>query len=328
MNSESLKKLLVNPGRTWKKVDETIAKEIKSYLLGNGGVEEEVKSPHEIWRIRFSDSTLTYYQTGTLYSTPLNFNDPAVFKTWGQIDSVVGSGYVLPTKDFLIGLDETGKGELIGHTVLTGVIFPKELFGKIDLLIGDADTKKRHTFEYWDGIFKKLRHLKGLGLDFTIKKIPPWHVDRYNLNKIMDVSYQEILSILCRRVEINQCRIVLDDYRIGTTLNHLLNSLRGQGAQVIVATNSEDKYLEAKTASLISKRTSEAVIKAINEKTGFQINGLSVGSGNARDGQTLDWLKAWHASGKEWPWFVKRSFQTIREIEGKTGKVRKKNPLI
>jgi len=31
---------------------------------------------------------------------------------WQYIDSVVGSAYVLPTKDFLIGLDETGKGEL------------------------------------------------------------------------------------------------------------------------------------------------------------------------------------------------------------------------
>jgi len=62
------------------------------------------------------------------------------------IDSVVGSAYVLPTKDFLIGLDETGKGEVIGHTVLTGVIFPKELFKDVDLLIGPADTKNRHKF--------------------------------------------------------------------------------------------------------------------------------------------------------------------------------------
>ena len=41
---------------------------------------------------------------------------------------------MLPTKDFLIGLDETGKGEVIGHTVLTGVIFLKEIFKDIDFV--------------------------------------------------------------------------------------------------------------------------------------------------------------------------------------------------
>ena len=99
-------------GRTWKNVNSSDAKEIKEYLLKEGGVEEEVKAPYEEWRVRFSDSTFTYYKKGTLYSTPSNSKDPAVFNAWQYIDSVVDSAYVLPTKDFLIGLDETGKGEL------------------------------------------------------------------------------------------------------------------------------------------------------------------------------------------------------------------------
>ncbi|MDK2864884.1 MAG: hypothetical protein PWP37_1076 [Thermotogota bacterium] len=315
-------------GRTWKRVDPSTAEEIKNYLLKNGGYEQEVKSPHEEWRIRFSDSTFTYYKSGTLYSTSSNSKDPVVFNAWQQIDSLVGSAYVLPSKDFLIGLDETGKGEVIGHTILTGVIFPKEIFKEIDLLVGPADTKKRHEFEYWDEIFMKLDKLRGRGLDFIYEKIPPWHVDRYNLNKIMDVSYQRILSIFLRKVEISRCRIVLDDYGIGDTLIRFLNFLKQQGVEVIVAQNSEDKYLEAKVASLISKRQREAVIKAINENPEFQIDGLSVGSGNAGDPKTDVWLKAWWNKNKSWPWFVKRSFKNIREIEGKTEKIKKILPPI
>ena len=304
------------------------AEEIKKYLLNEGGVEEEVKAPHEEWRIRFSDSTFTYYKKGTLYSTPSNSRDPAVFHAWRYIDSLVGSAYVLPTKDFLIGLDETGKGEVIGHTVLTGVIFRKELFKEVDLLIGPADTKNRHEFEYWDEIFIKLDKLRSKGLNFIHEKIPPWHVDRYNLNKIMDVSYQRILSIFFRKVEISQCRVVLDDYGIGDTLKRFLNSLEKQGAEIIVAKNSEDKYLEAKVASLISKREREAVIKAINENPEFQIDGLSVGSGNAGDPKTDAWLKAWWKKYKSWPWFVKRSFKNVRKIEGKPEEVKKILPPI
>jgi len=315
-------------GRTWRDIEATAPEKIKIYLLEHGGVEEETKSTHEEWRVKFSDSTFTCYKKGTLYSTPSNSNDPAVLEAWRYIDSIVGSRYVLPTRDFLVGLDETGKGEVIGHTVLTGVIFPKDIFKQIDMIVGSADTKKRHDFQYWDGIFKTLDRLRDLRFHFITEKIPPWHVDKYNLNKIMDVVYQRILSILFRQAEPSRCRIVLDDYGIGPMLKRFLRFLEKQGAEVVVTQNSEDKYLEARTASLISKRTREAVIKAINENLDFQVDGLSMGSGNAGDKQTSEWLRKWHASGKEWPWFVKQSFRTVWQIEGKTGKPRKVIPPV
>jgi len=105
-------------GRRWKNIEHLTAEEIKDYLLRNGGEEREVKAPYEDWRVRFSDSTFTYYKSGTLYSTPSNSKDPAVFNAWQYIDSLVGSAYVLPSKDFLIGLDETGKGEVWGAPLL------------------------------------------------------------------------------------------------------------------------------------------------------------------------------------------------------------------
>lgn len=315
-------------GRTWKNVESSTAKRIKTHLLDQGGIEQEVKSPYEEWRVKFSDSTSTCYKKGTIYSTPSNSEDPAVFAAWKYIDSLVGPAYALPTKDFLIGLDETGKGEVIGHTILTGAIFPKEIFHEVDLIVGPADTKKRHKFEYWDRLFREVDGLRSSGLDFITEKVPPWHVDRYNLNKIMDVTYQRILSIFFRKAEINRCRIVLDDYGMGRTLNRFMNFLEKQGAEVVVTTNAEDQYLEAKTASLLSKRVREVVMRAINGNPEFHIDGQPVGSGNAGDKQTLEWLRKWRASGQQWPWFVKRSFKTIRQIEGKPGKPRKVIPPI
>jgi len=315
-------------GRSWKGVDSSIADEIKSYLMSNGGEEQEAKGAYESWRVKFSDSTFTYYSTGTLYSTPSKADDPSVMRAWKTIDSLVGSAYELPSKEFLIGLDETGKGEVIGHTVLTGVIFPKEIFQDLDLILGPADTKKRHEFEYWDDIFKKLDRYRPYGLNFIIEKIPPWVVDRYNLNKIMDITYQRILNVFFRKADIEKCRIVLDDYGIGDTLRRFLNFLELHGAEVIVVSGSEERYLEAKAASLLSKRTREGVMKAINNNPEFKIDDLSVGSGNAGNPQTRQWLERWYATHRSWPWFVKRSFRNIRELEGKTGKVTKAIPPI
>ena len=53
-----------------------------------------------------------------------------------------------------------------------------------------------------------------------------------------------------------------------------LNFLERQGAEIIVAKHSEGEYLEAKTASLISKRIWEDVVKAINKNPESQIDGL------------------------------------------------------
>jgi len=315
-------------GRTWKNVDKDKAEEIRKHLLECGGTEEKVKSPHEVWRIKFSDSTFTFYSKGTLYATPSPSSDPAVMDMWKYIDSLYGSRYVLPSKEFLIGLDETGKGEVIGHTFLTGVIFPKEIFYDLDLQIGPADTKKRHEFEYWDKLFGRLDHFRRLGFEYIIETIPPWHVDKYNLNKIMDVVYQRILSTFFRKVDMSRCRIVLDDYGIGPILRRFFNFLKMQGAEIVVTHNADELYLEAKAASLISKRFREAQIKRINENPEFQINGLSVGSGNAGDMQTLNWLERWYSVHKSWPWFVKRSFKTVKQIEGDVSRVEKESPPI
>ena len=54
-------------------------------IFKKGGVEEEVKAPHEEWQIRQILPLLTtgnYYKKGTLYSTPSNSKDPAVFNVW------------------------------------------------------------------------------------------------------------------------------------------------------------------------------------------------------------------------------------------------------
>jgi len=314
-------------GRTWKKITEEKAQLIKEYLLEKGGDEQNVSSPYEAWRIRFSDSTFTYYTSGKLHSTPSNSNDPAVIEAWEWISNTAGSSFITPNKDYLIGLDETGKGELVGHLHLVGVVFPSKLFPILENITSTADTKKRHPFSYWDELYKKISQLAQEGLGFIHETIPPWQVDEYNLNKIMDVVYQRILANFLRELDVSKCRIVIDDYGVGPTLRRFLNFLEKRGGEVIVVTGSEDEYLEARVASLIAKRQREGVVEAINRREEFKVNGLSIGSGNASDVQTRKWLEAWYQSGEEWPWFVKRSYKTVREIEGRD-RIPKKTPPI
>ena len=316
------KMIIKYPSQKWR-VDINTADEIKSYLIHQGGLEDKnIKSEYEVWRIKFSDATFTYYRSGILFCTASSA--PSIKGVWEFISSRAGSRFVLPTKDFLIGLDETGKGEILGHTILVGAIFPKTIFKEVERLVGVADTKKKRSTSYWNGVLKRLDLMKGL--DFYLEKIPPWHIDRFNINKIMDVVYQRILSNFMRHFQAADCRIVLDDYGVGEKLRRYLRSLENAGADVKIIHQADEHYLEARVASLIAKREREKIIEAIGRDEEFRIEDCNIGSGNAGDKETINWLKKWREKGKPWPWFVKQSFRTVREIDGKLGKVEKIEP--
>jgi len=119
--------------------------------------------------------------------------------------------------------------------------------------------------------------MKGLG--FYLEKIPPWHVDRFNINKIMDVVYQRILSNFMHHFQAADCRIVLDDYGVGEKLRRYLRSLENAGADVKIIHQADEHYLEARISSLIAKR--EKIIEAIGRDEEFRIEGCNIGSGKS-----------------------------------------------
>jgi ribonuclease HII len=318
-------KLISN--RKWTIQDPATADKIREWLVAKGGNQDaEVKNEHEAWRVRFSDATITFYKKGTLFIT--DSNDGALVEAHRFIESLVGSRFVSSTKDFLLGFDETGKGEVLGHVILVGAMFPKDLYSEIEGVVGVADTKVSHTLAYWDELFRKVDFFRSRGLQFFVEKIPPWHVDRYNINKLLDLTYQRILLSFAQRIDLHGCRIVLDDYGIGPSLNRYLKALEIGGAETIKTTKADDTYLESRLASLISKREQQKVLEAVKRNPEFALEGQDMGSGNAGDSKTVGWLKAWHGTSKAWPWFVKRSFKTVYEIEGKLTPPKKSIPPI
>lgn len=302
--------------KTWSDVKRDIAEKIKNWLIKNGGTEKTVGSSYEVWRIKYSDVTITYYASGKLFCT--DSNDQAIVKIHKYIYSLVGSQFIQPTREYLLGFDETGKGEVIGHTILVGVLIPADLYTELEIHIGTANTKVKHEFKYWDEIYRKIDYYTKQGLKYIIQKIPPWQIDKYNINKIFDITYQRILNQLIEGLEKQKLRIVLDDYGVGFHLNKFLKVLENSGAEVIKTTKADNIYLEARVASIISKREQQRLIDAISRNPEYEIPGKPIGSGNAGDKKTIEWLKAWKKTGKDWPWFVKRSFKTIREIDGIT----------
>lgn len=311
-------------GQKWTIKNEHFNK-IKELIQSHDSSEDDTSnSDTEEWRLRIGKSVFTLYKSGTLFNNQATSEQ--ILELREKITNYSTSEFKKTDRDVLIGLDETGKGELVGHEVLCGTCFPVNLFEEIKDALGMANTKTHKTFDYWDVIFSKINPLTVKGLSFQIQTIPPWHIDRYNTNKIMDVVYKRIISDLTYQIPLDKLSIVLDDYKVGDNLRGYLHSLEKEGVKIIVTEKADDKFLEAKLASVLAKRERERMMNGINER--FQIGGLPIGSGNAADERTKKWLQAWKKSGQPWPWFIKKSYSTIRELDGLSGFAKKIEPPI
>jgi ribonuclease HII len=315
---------IVRP-RSWKNTVADKLAHVKEILLRAGAIEDKnLKNPHEAWRVRLEGTVFTAYTTGTLYCNGGEL--PELTFLYEKVSEALDQALEQPDAKVLIGLDETGKGEVLGHSALAAVVIQSQTLKSIDSVISSVDTKTRKEFGFWDSLIEELDAFRGRGLDFDVETVPPWDVDRYNINKILDVVYQRLLSRALRGVDPQIVRVTIDDYGVGRNLDEYLESLQAAGAEVRVETKADTRYVEVRAASVVAKWRRELAMKRIAER--FSLPGTPVGSGNAGDPDTKAWLAAWKATGKPWPWFVKISYRTIRELDGRAEPIQKVDPPI
>lgn len=286
--------------------------------------DRQLHNPHEAWRVRYAGSVFTAYLSGTLYC---NGGDaPELSFVYGKIAELTGTAPATADSEILIGLDETGKGEVLGHAALAAVKVRVASVPLLDKIIGSVDTKSRKSFSFWDGIIKELDALRGRGLEYEVETLPPWDIDKYNVNKILDVVYQRLLARMLHGEDSAKVSVTVDDYGIGANMDRYLHSLSAAGATVRVEAKADIHYPEVRAASIVSKWRRELAMKGIGER--FSFPEQPIGSGNAGDPLTKAWLQRWKATGKPWPWFVKTSFRNIREMDGRSTPVSKSDPPI
>ena len=214
-------------GQKWTVGDDGID-EIRKIVRSYGGVEDEaVKAGTEAWRMRIGRTVFTMYRNGTLYNNAAG--DQNVLELRDEITRCCKPRFESTGREVLIGVDETGKGEVAGEEVLCGARFSSGLYGEVDSVAGMADTKSNRMYGYWDGIFSRASEMGGMGLCFDIERIPPEKIDKYNINRLMDAAYKRIISCLMQGIRPDKASIIVDDYHIGRELKDYLGSHGKEG---------------------------------------------------------------------------------------------------
>ena len=201
---------------------------------------------------------------------------------------------------FVIGIDEAGRGPVIGPMVIVGYCIKTRKVNQLEE-IGVRDSKDL-TREQRSQLYRKLVEIADYYISITI---PPQLIDIHNLNEL---EHRMISYIIERASTILQHRLkeaIVDAVGPPRKLKKKL-STRFPLIEITVETNSDRKYSVVSAASIIAKTIRDSIMLSIEEKYGL------VGSGYPHDPVTREWIKTYYEKHpQDPPWFIRRSWSTI-----------------
>ena len=161
--------------------------------------------------------------------------------------------------NYLIGIDEVGRGCLAGPVTVAVLLLPGRFnFRRTLNLPALKDSKKlsaqqRHKWFEW---------IKKRGLLYVIARVYPRTIDRINISRAANLAATRAFKKLCSMLDIRDVRCVLLDGGL------YLNRSRVNSQELIVKTvvRGDEKYNCIKLASIVAKVTRDRVMKRNHKK--------------------------------------------------------------
>lgn len=206
----------------------------------------------------------------------------------------------------IIGVDDAGRGCVIGPLVICGISVEEDLVGEfVDMGIKDSKMLKREKRErLYDTIMS-------LGVKYEVVKIPPRKIDVYvkrkkkheKLNKLEAMNMAEVIN----RLEGDTAIIDACDTNISVFYDQVYERLERE-VRLVVAHKADRLYPVVSAASIIAKVERDREIDALRKRYG------DFGSGYPSDRKTVKFLESWLESYSTLPPIVRKSWKTVRRL--------------
>ncbi|MDI6842500.1 MAG: ribonuclease HII [Methanothermobacter wolfeii] len=201
----------------------------------------------------------------------------------------------------VLGIDEAGRGPVIGPLVVAGVMVPERKFSILRKM-GIKDSKKL-TPERRRFLARKIQRIARV---FTVKisasDIDAMRARGFNLNEIEKIAIRRII------MEAQPARVIIDS--VDVKPSRLEDEIRAQfkDMEVKAEHGADARYYPVAAASIIAKVERDLEIEKIrkkNRKLG------DIGSGYPSDPRTKSFLEGF--SYDELPDFVRKSWATVKK---------------
>ncbi|NJE04610.1 ribonuclease HII [Thermococcus sp. M36] len=220
----------------------------------------------------------------------------------------------------LAGIDEAGRGPVIGPMVIAAVVLDEENVPKLEEL-GVRDSKKltpKRRERLFDDIIALLD-------DYVILELWPEEIDSREgtLNEFEVENFVKALNSLKIKSDVVYIDAAdVKEKRFGEDIKKKLDF----EAEIIAEHKADDRFVPVSAASILAKVTRDRAIERLKEEYG------EIGSGYPSDPKTRTFLEEYYREHGEFPPIVRRTWKTLRKIEEKlrakkTKKTRKKGQL-
>lgn len=200
----------------------------------------------------------------------------------------------------VVGIDEAGRGSVIGPLVVCGVVLEQNRIKYLERL--KLRDSKRISPKRRVVLSRKIRKITDHHLvKITAHDIDVLRANEVNLNQIEKIAMQQIINDSEADVSIIDC--------IDVNPDRFKNEIEGffPELQVITEHGAEDKYAVVAAASIVAKVERDLEIDKIRKT--FK----EIGSGYPSDPRTIEFLK--NIPSNDLPDFVRKSWATLRRIE-------------
>lgn len=208
----------------------------------------------------------------------------------------------------IMGIDEAGRGALIGPLVVAGVVISKE----------DESKLKRHGVKDSKMLKPKKREelaevIEEVAKSVIVLRVQPCKIDTLrsegiNLDRIEAIKMAEIIGM----GEAEKIYVDSLTHNPKKFQNVLLEYLQNKELNLVVENYADETYTVVSAASIIAKVERDKAVQEIKDKVNFDF-----GVGYPHDERTIQFVEKLirENRGKELPPFIRQSWVTIQILK-------------
>jgi ribonuclease HII len=207
----------------------------------------------------------------------------------------------------IAGVDDAGRGPIIGPLVIAGVLLDeKDLPRLMDLGVKDS---KRLSPRRREELAAEIREL---ALKYHVAMLSPTEIDRvvetgkklHKLNRLEAQTMAKVITILKPDVAyVDASDVLADRFK-----QHIAENLTFK-VKIISEHKADAKYPIVSAASIIAKVERDGALSALQEKYG------NMGCGYATDPNTIKFLENWIRKFGSYPDFVRKSWKPAKRLK-------------
>jgi ribonuclease HIII len=250
-------------------IDPSELKKLKDYILKTNLKREQVTNKYELLRIKDNDISLIVYESGKVVHNGSEGSQRV-------IDAILKKEKKF---EYIIGSDETGKGEWYGPLVVVATALkPNEILELRKLGVRDSKTiSKKELITLANKIIsmKFFRGSRPISPETYNQHYFKLEKEGKSLNDLLAWAHAETIKDLEEKIGNKKIRIVIDKFDVKKMESRLRGKARqrrllGDNIEVIQKSKGESEIPVA-AASIIAKKIFEERVDKLNKKFGINL---------------------------------------------------------